>query len=45
LTQLEDKVLGMVVNGVTPEHESQSFFYYTKEYQSTFSEKVQKVEA
>jgi polysaccharide biosynthesis transport protein len=45
LAQLEDKVLGMVVNGVTPEHESQSFFYYTKEYQSTFSEKVQKVEA
>jgi polysaccharide biosynthesis transport protein len=45
LTQLEDKVLGMVVNGVTPEHESHSFFYYTKEYQSTFSKKIQKVEA
>jgi polysaccharide biosynthesis transport protein len=44
LTQLEDKVLGMVVNGVTPEHESHSFFYYTKEYQSTFSEKAQKIE-
>ncbi|WP_404788152.1 GumC family protein [Altericista sp. CCNU0014] len=44
LSQLEHKVLGMVVNRIIPQHEPNSYFYYEKSYQSSFSVSNQKIE-
>jgi polysaccharide biosynthesis transport protein len=41
LSQLEHKVLGMVINGVIPKYEPNSYFYFEKGYQSTLSSSSQ----
>jgi capsular exopolysaccharide synthesis family protein len=45
LKHLEHKVLGMVVNKVTPKHEPNSYFYYGEKYQLNSYKSLEKVQS
>lgn len=45
LNQLGQNILGLVINGVTPENEPHSYYYYAKEYYTEEDAKPAKVEA